>query len=1005
MQGARKRAASAALQEPALALSAAQRDCVELVRATFLDRPDVFGDFVEIVSEYERRALDAAGAIRRVARLFRAGNRSLVLKFNLFLPKSEHITEANLYEADHPAFLLPPNSNAAVKRARVEKDHSHVLPPQGTKMNLDGLLVRMEPIYSLLYPDAPAPTVAAMPTAATSAAAVAREGDVANELPRLVLPGDRVMVDLNDSSVHKDSELNGGLPDLRHPEMGRLRDSAALEQLLLDHVMAERFSRRAEQRATATGNASNEATDVQLAANQERAGPRWEPAVVLGSSRDMLALNTYSGDKIYVINPRMKPRKAFNDVLTIHTCHSCRSRMRVPRPCDVLVCFQCKTKIKPPLPPLESSFSARGSSRHGTELPLRAIAPMSPGDFVGRLRPADEVEVQVVYKHAHRASGRAWVMAKVIGRAKWAGAADVLQLMVPYPTPNDATLQSAGVAAPRGGFRDDWRDFSVSSAQTRLARADGASGTRTTSETADPQPTLELPAGNRFGSATVELPSIDTIPSADKMPDPVPILVSTDLTPLSERAVQCQRIARDRPHDLAERHILVSDPPSLSGMPGTSSASDGTAMMRVRSMRTAVVLSFVPGLQRHVVAYSEQEVKLIDLTTACFILEPSTTRIYHASVLAKPGTHIKDCPVCFEPFDWSSLGRISMSCHPRECCSDCLSAWADGQISEGKLYVRCPAEGCKKQLALSQVKQVVNRSKFNSFVSSIREVHREAARAEHQELSTGTAEEQKAFREWVKEMDVRFCIGCFARIEKNKGCNHMTCWRCGTEFQWESAPPVSDGLPEVQAAANGGRGANADGSTSLSSRPRMPWARQHHRSASAVSGASSPVPVNSAAAASSSSLSLFVFSDDEEDGMINAVQRRSRRTTLQQPQRPKLALPDLASLVAAANNRQAPTAESTSSVSAPSGVDRSPSTRTVSSPQSKKRQCSMSQPRETSSLHDGSPRRSSRTAAADAVAPSAEELGETSPKRYTTRASRQKHVAAATPVVATQPQQ
>ena len=135
-----------------------------------------------------------------------------------------------------------------------------------------------------------------------------------------------------------------------------------------------------------------------------------------------------------------------------------------------------------------------------------------------------------------------------------------------------------------------------------------------------------------------------------------------------------------------------------------------------------------------------------------------------------------------------------MSCHPRECCTKCLSSWAEGQIGEGKLYVRCPAEGCKKQLALNQVKQVVNRTKYNNFVASIREVHREAARAEEEEEHGKTEEEQKAFLEFVTQQDVRFCIGCFARIEKNKGCSHMTCWRCGTEFQWETAPPVSAGL-------------------------------------------------------------------------------------------------------------------------------------------------------------------------------------------------------------------
>lgn len=867
---------------------------------------------------------------------------------------------------------------------------------------------------------------------------------IPNELPWLVLPGDRVMVDMNDPSVHKDSQLNGGLPDiaLRHPEVGRHRDSV-LDQLLLDHIMAERLARRAA-RATATGDASNDNTDLQLAARQEQAGPRWEPAVVLGSSRGMLALNVHTGDRIYVFsNKRTKVSKAFNDISMIHTCFGCKSRMRVPRPCDVLICFQCKTKIHPPP---GSLMSARSSSKGGrgecTDLPLRAIAPMSPGDFVGRLAPGDEVEVQVVYKHAHRAAGRAWVMAKVVGRAKWAGTADVLQLMVPYPKPSASTSQGAG---PRGlvSPRNSWLMRDVPTARQVATREAGASGTSTPDETADPQPTLELPAGNRFGPLTVELPSIDNIPSPDQMPDPVPILVSTDLTLLCERAVRCQQIARDRPHDLAEMHIMVSDPPSPPEMPGTAGASDRTTMTRVRSMRTAVVLSFVPGLQRHVVAYSEQEVKLIDLKSACFILEPSTTRVYHPSVLGKPGTHIKDCPVCFEPFDWSSLGRTSMSCHPRECCSACLSSWAEGQIAEGRLYVRCPAEGCKKQLALNQVKQIVDRSRYNSFVSSIREVHREAARAEQHERTTGTEEEQKAFREWVKKMDVRFCVGCFARIEKNKGCSHMTCWRCGTEFQWETAPPVSGGLPEAEASANGGGGANA-ASAALhpseypANRSRMGRGRpnRHSRSSLAVTSAS-----ESRAGASTVVVapSLSFTDDEEEEGPINPVERRSIVAT-RPPQPPRLDFAVTGSPATVVSSSLS-LGTSTSSGSAASGIEKdgqqSPTRRRVpSSHHARKRprndlsefpasfssdslfkggheadgleghRSDRSDRLDTSSNEQGqaeavgrqrSPqtsRRSSRTAA-NAAAPAAGRGDETGPRRYATRATRQKHVAGA----------
>ena len=40
------------------------------------------------------------------------------------------------------------------------------------------------------------------------------------------------------------------------------------------------------------------------------------------------------------------------------------------------------------------------------------------------------------------------------------------------------------------------------------------------------------------------------------------------------------------------------------------------------------------------------------------------------------------------------------------------------------------------------------------------------------------------FIDWVKEKDVRFCPKCKVRIEKDMGCNHMTCYYCSFEFCW-----------------------------------------------------------------------------------------------------------------------------------------------------------------------------------------------------------------------------
>jgi len=662
----------------------------------------------------------------------------------------------------------------------------------------DAEALKQQPVYSLLH------------GGAGGAAAFAGASPEPGELPRLLLPGDRVVVNLADPAVYSDGELHGAMPELRQADapLGRGRDPA-LEQHLMDHMIAERFSRRAPSMHTRLPSArgADEGEAGEAADGAASGGARWEPCTVIGSSRDMLAMLTNEGAKVYILSSTMQPvkKKAFADTKTIFRCQACSARMRVPKPCDVLICFKCKAKVDPPRALV--SMPRRSLGTGIANLPLKPVVAKSEDDFIGNLQPEMKVEVQVVYKHAHRVAGRAWVMATVVARESWNDAGDVLQLRVPYPTPQKNApnpVNRAGFmyadSAPRGGVG------ARGGAAGGAGGAGGADGVGAGS--ADDGPTLTLPAGNRFGSATVELPALDAPITPDKQPDPVLAYVSSDLTPLLDRAMLCQQLAKQRPHDLAEMHVLVSDPPSPPGMFGsTGMAADslGTApMLRVRSMRTALVLSYVPGLRKHVVAYSQAEVKLLDLTSACFVVEPSTTRVHHASVLCKPGTHIKECPVCFEPFDTSSLGMRTSSCHPRHCCNSCLCAWAEGQIKEGKLYVRCPAEGCKRHMELVQLKQIVNRKLYTTLVTSIREVHREAARAEQKVLTEGTEEEQKAFKQWTQNKDVRYCIGCFARIEKNKGCSHMTCWRCGTEFQWESAPPVSAGLPEAAAAAAAG---------------------------------------------------------------------------------------------------------------------------------------------------------------------------------------------------------
>ena len=403
---------------------------VKLVRVRFEARREVYEEFLAVMTQLRAGELDLTSVVRRTARMFRAGNRDLMLLFNQFLPAHSRVTEADLDNPSHPAFLLPANSYTAprtkrlgesdgpgvkqVKRQKTEKKENKPVKPINPEE------IKLQPVYSLVYPDAPleqraqgadlskknpAAVSVAGAAAATFAAAPGDADDPpTGELPRLLLPGDRVMVDMNDPSVHTESELQGAVPDYRQPELGRNRDPD-LQQFLLDQVMAERFSRRGSAR-NQNHNQPTASSVAKLAATT----PKWEACVVLSCSRDMLALNTTGGDKIYVLNSALATTstKAFNDTSTIFSCQGCGSRMRVPRPCDVLVCFNCKTKVSPPPPSQRGAGTSFLTSGYGgsrlaqshtsdrTDLPLRSIPPMNKGDFIGKLQVGEEVSAQEI---------------------------------------------------------------------------------------------------------------------------------------------------------------------------------------------------------------------------------------------------------------------------------------------------------------------------------------------------------------------------------------------------------------------------------------------------------------------------------------------------------------------------------------------------------------------------------------------------------------------------------
>lgn len=68
--------------------------------------------------------------------------------------------------------------------------------------------------------------------------------------------------------------------------------------------------------------------------------------------------------------------------------------------------------------------------------------------------------------------------------------------------------------------------------------------------------------------------------------------------------------------------------------------------------------------------------------------------------------------------------------------------------------------------------------------------------------------EDKLFKEWTSNNDVKSCPGCKAPIERSEGCNHMTCTRCQTHICWECLAtfPRGQGIYDHMRVQHGGIG-------------------------------------------------------------------------------------------------------------------------------------------------------------------------------------------------------
>ncbi|KAH3746125.1 E3 ubiquitin-protein ligase RNF19A [Pelomyxa schiedti] len=186
------------------------------------------------------------------------------------------------------------------------------------------------------------------------------------------------------------------------------------------------------------------------------------------------------------------------------------------------------------------------------------------------------------------------------------------------------------------------------------------------------------------------------------------------------------------------------------------------------------------------------------------------------------------CPICFSEVPLAQMYVLDLCFH--RFCLACIRDYMNTNITEGATALKCPEPSCTCHITPSEVKQLMDRStylKYEDFslkaalaaIPDVRwcpkancgnamiisgglsakclnpkcrfmfcikcrdEWHPDISCEMYQKWKLENNEADSRFAEWASSHS-KPCPKCNAGIEKNGGCNHMTCKGCGHQFCW-----------------------------------------------------------------------------------------------------------------------------------------------------------------------------------------------------------------------------